>query len=138
MAGSRKKLTDPDELRIAANIRKCREATEYSQADVAKMAGIPYANYVRYEIGETSVSATNLMAIADVFGRSTDDFRAETMPAPKPPEIQETFFLTVRPKAPFDTGLLADLRATIAAANRKQSDINRGSAVAHEKKRSAK
>ncbi len=77
VAKSRKKLTDPDEIRISVNIKNFREATEaitgtgkpFSQAEIAAMAHIPTANYIRYEIGENTPSANTLMKLADEANR---------------------------------------------------------------------
>ncbi len=104
----------PEEI-IRKNLIAFREEADLSQGALADLAGIPVTNYGRYERGENSTPATILKALADVLGRSTDDFHMENPPALRndPP----TFFLRTRPGVTVDDATYRHLLNEVSKAN---------------------
>ncbi len=115
--GKTREPRDPDDEIIRRNLEKFRVEAGYSQAQISEMSGVPVANYARYERGENAVPAKALMAIADAYGRSTDDFRS---PNPGPPKAEPpTFTLRARPGVDVDQEVYERLVAEVERANRE-------------------
>lgn len=78
------------EQRIAANLARFVEDSGYSQNQVADMSGIPQATLGRYMRGENAPPADALGALAQVLGRSVDDFyRRDPPPQKKREQLEE-------------------------------------------------
>lgn len=111
------KAKDPDEEIIRRNLEKFREEAGYSQAQIADLAQVPVANYARYERGENSVPAKVLKALADAYGRATDDFHDAN---PGPPKSEPpTFSLRARPGVEIDQAVYERLLAEVERANKE-------------------
>jgi transcriptional regulator with XRE-family HTH domain len=86
------------EERIRVNLETFIEQSGYSMNQVADLSGIPQASVGRYVRGVNAISAEALKALADVFGRSVNDFYERT-PPPPPADLQNArpAFLKPRP-----------------------------------------
>lgn len=62
-------VTDFSLSRHLADVRK---AHNFSQREVAEMIGIPERSYRRYELGESVPVISSVIALARIYGVSTD------------------------------------------------------------------
>jgi transcriptional regulator with XRE-family HTH domain len=86
------KARDPIEELIRENLEKFIKESGYSQQQVADMAGIPQANFGRYVRGENVVQAGVLKPLAELFGRTVDDFYNPDPPPPNRERVPLLFF----------------------------------------------
>lgn len=60
-------------MHIGQKVKKIRELKNFTQTHVASELGITQSAYSKIEIGETEVSYTKLIRIAEVLGVSTEE-----------------------------------------------------------------
>ena len=53
-------------------IRELREDHDFRQVDIAKRLGMSQTGYSKYETGENDIPTSILIALADIYGVSTD------------------------------------------------------------------
>jgi transcriptional regulator with XRE-family HTH domain len=97
------------EERMRVNLETFIKQSGYSTTQVADLSGIPQASVSRYVRGENAIPADVLKALADVFGRSVNDFY-ERNPPPAPADLQNArpAFLKPRPGVQFSEEDLHD------------------------------
>jgi len=57
--------------RVAANLRKARQAARLTQAEVAKKSGVSENHYAQIERGEKNPTVTTFVSIIDSIGVSS-------------------------------------------------------------------
>lgn len=72
-----KKLPDPLDQRIGANIRLYREKKGLSQTELGESIGVTYQQIQKYENASNRVAASTLIRFARVLGVSTDALLGE-------------------------------------------------------------
>ncbi|HEY0216634.1 MAG TPA: helix-turn-helix transcriptional regulator [Cellulomonas sp.] len=65
------------EAAVGEAIRAERAARKMSQAEVARLSGIPRQTYIRYEVGERQPNVTQVAAIAMALGMPVSQLVAE-------------------------------------------------------------
>lgn len=86
------------EERMRVNLNRFIEESGYTMTQIADMVGVPQANFGRYTRGEHPITAEMLPALAQVFGRSPNDFYLrDPPPAPKDIHDLQPVFLKSRP-----------------------------------------
>lgn len=114
---------DGREERARERLEQFIEEIGYSVTQVADLAGIPQANLARYVKGDSAIPLDALQPLADVFGRSPNDFISPT-PGPKPdPSTLAPVLMRARPGVVVTAEDLADyeeMLARIAARRTKK------------------
>lgn len=89
---------NPIEERLRVNLLLFLEQSGYSATQVADLSGIAAASLGRYMRGENAIQADALKSLAEVFGRSIEDFyQREPPPPPKDLQTVQPVFLRARP-----------------------------------------
>ncbi len=102
---------DPVEERLRLNLIKFIGESGYSDVQVADLAGITQASLSRYKRGENAVASDALKRLAELFGRSTEDFYQREPPKPLPREeavARTPMFLRARPEVQLTEEDLSD------------------------------
>ena len=60
------------EFSLSVRLAEVRKAHEFSQREVAAMIGLPERSYRRYELGESVPIISSIVALARLYGVSTD------------------------------------------------------------------
>ena len=60
------------EFSLPKRLVEVRKSRGFSQAEVAKMIGLPERSYRRYELGESVTVISSIVALARLYGVSTD------------------------------------------------------------------
>lgn len=92
---------DPIEERLRVNLLRFIAESGYSDVQVADLSGITQASLSRYKRGENSIPSDALKRLAELFGRSIEDFYQREPPKPPPREEAASrfpFFLRSRPE----------------------------------------
>lgn len=76
-----KKLAGDVDVRIGATVRRFREARGLTQAGLGDGIGVTFQQIQKYERGANRVSASTLLAIAEVLGCSVADLFDDPDPA---------------------------------------------------------
>jgi transcriptional regulator with XRE-family HTH domain len=59
---------------FAVRLRTFREAADVTQAEAAESAGVHIQTYMRWERGGTEPTFSELCALAELFGKTPNDF----------------------------------------------------------------
>lgn len=62
---------------LGPRIRLLREAAGYTQVEVAQAVGVTKQTYIRWEMGGSEPSFSELAVIAEMFGKTPNDFLPE-------------------------------------------------------------
>lgn len=60
------------EFSLSKRLVEVRKSRGFSQAEVAKMIGLPERSYRRYELGESVPVISSIVALARLYGVSAD------------------------------------------------------------------
>ena len=60
------------EFSLPGRLAETRKAHDFSQKEVAAMIGLPERSYRRYELGESVPVVSSIVALARLYGVSTD------------------------------------------------------------------
>ncbi len=90
--------TNALEERLRVNLIEFIKESGYTASQVADLAGIAQASLGRYTRGENALQADVLKPLAEVFGRTIEDFYDREPPPPKPDlATKHPLFLRSRP-----------------------------------------
>lgn len=109
------------EERLRVNLNRFIAQSGYSAQQVADLSGITQASLSRYTRGENALQADALLPLAQVFGRSVEDFY-DRDPPPVDKEALEKNFLFLKSRPGFEPTEedLADFEAFLERARKRR------------------
>lgn len=115
---------DAVEERLRINLIRFIKESGYSDVQVADLSGIAQASLGRYKRGENAIPSDALKRLAELFGRSTEDFYQREPPRAPPREeavARLPFFLRARPEINITEADIEDFNEFLEKARKRRA-----------------